>query len=120
MIDTTQKTLFISRKFLVSGGVRVNLLALTLTLEEDLDILINTCGNGRWRHIPSRQFTAWQSRDTEPWLIVPLLARRLSGLEHALRLDTAAALGVRLSAVVVDDLCAPIVGQTQARYTPPN
>ena len=47
VVDTTRKMLFISRKIFHMGRDRTNLLTLTLTLEEDLDILTNTCGNGR-------------------------------------------------------------------------
>ena len=50
-----------------------------------------------------------------------ILSCRVSGLEYALRLDTAAALGVPISSVIVDLLVSPSVGQTQvscsrARY----
>jgi hypothetical protein len=43
IIHTTQKTLFVSRKFFLNG----NMIALTLTLEVDLDHLTHACGNGR-------------------------------------------------------------------------
>ncbi len=47
IIDSARRTLFISRKLFRSGKSHSNLLSLSFTLNEDLKVLVEACGNGR-------------------------------------------------------------------------
>ncbi len=48
IIDSARRTLFISRKSFRIGNTNSCLLSLSFTLHEDLQILVEACGNGRF------------------------------------------------------------------------
>ena len=47
VLDTAQRTLFISRRSFKLGKKRPALFSITLTLQENLQVMVAACGNGR-------------------------------------------------------------------------